>query len=47
VSVRKERLEAQFVELLKSVQPKPQFMRLFRDIVMDVWKARRRDAAVV
>jgi hypothetical protein len=47
VSVRKEQLEARFTDLLKSTQPRPEFMRLFREIVLDVWKARRRDAAAV
>jgi hypothetical protein len=47
VSVRKEQLEARFVELLNVTQPRPEFMRLFREIVLDVWKGRRREAAAI
>jgi site-specific DNA recombinase len=47
VSVKKEQLEARFLDLLQSTQPRPEFMRLFRDIVLDVWKARQRDGAEI
>lgn len=45
VSVRKEVLEARFVELLETLSPRPEFMRLFRAIVLDVWKNRSADAS--
>jgi len=47
VSVRREQLEARFIDLLRSTQPRPEFMRLFREIVLEVWSVRRRDAADV
>ena len=43
--MRKVQLEARFVALLKSTQPRPEFMKLFREIVLDVWRMRRQDAA--
>ena len=44
VKVRKERLEASFVSLLDRLQPHAGYMRLFRAVVIDVWKARQADA---
>ena len=41
VSVRKEELENAFVEYLKGLQPKPEYVRLFREIVLDVWRERQ------
>jgi hypothetical protein len=38
--IRKEALESRFVELLESLQPRAEFMGLFRAIVLDVWKER-------
>ena len=40
VSVRKEALEKDFINLLESLQPRAEFMSLFRAIVLDVWKER-------
>ncbi len=45
ISVRKAELETQFVDLLESLRPKPEFVRLFRAIVLDVWKRRHASAA--
>jgi DNA invertase Pin-like site-specific DNA recombinase len=45
VSIRKETLEARFLELLESLQPRAEFMALFRAIVLDVWKKRCSGAA--
>src|SRR4030095_12110008 len=45
VSIRKETLEARFVELLESLRPRAEFMALFRAIVSDVWKKRCSGAA--
>jgi site-specific DNA recombinase len=44
VSIRAEKLESQFVELLELLRPRAEFMGLFRAIVLDVWRARREDA---
>lgn len=37
-------LETQFVDVLDSLRPRPEFMALFRAIVLDVWRTRREDA---
>lgn len=36
-SARKEAMESAFVALLEQVMPKPEYARLFREIVLDVW----------
>jgi site-specific DNA recombinase len=36
-------LEAKFLGLLDLLQPQPEFVALFRTIVLDVWKARKED----
>ena len=41
VRVPKEHLEALFVALLERLQPDVAYMRLFREIVLDVWKDRQ------
>ena len=41
LNVSKSKLESQFVELMKILQPKPKYMRLFEAIVLDVWKEQR------
>jgi len=38
-------LGSQFVGLLERLQPKPEFLTLFREIVLDVWNERRGNAA--
>ena len=43
-NVRKDDLETAFVELLESLRPKPVYLSLFREIVLDVWKQRRVEA---
>ena len=40
VRASKKQLEGLFLELLAQVQPKPSLVRLFREIVLDVWKDR-------
>jgi hypothetical protein len=40
VSIRTQSLEQQFLALLDSLRPRPEFMVLFRAIVTDVWKTR-------
>ncbi len=39
--MRKERLETAFVALLERLQPNADYMRLFREIVLDSWKDRQ------
>ena len=41
VSVTKNDLENQFVSYLERIQPKAQFLKLFNDIVLDVWKEKQ------
>lgn len=40
VRVRNGELESKFADLLATLQPQPEFMRLFRRIVLDAWKER-------
>ena len=44
VKIRKERLDAEFVALLERLQPNADYMRLFKEIVLDVWKRHEADA---
>jgi hypothetical protein len=43
--VRRDVLEERFVAVLKASQLRPEFMRLFGEIVLDVWESRRREGA--
>ena len=47
VSVRREDLEAQFLDLLSSLAPRPEFLALFRAIVLDVWRLRSASAGAL
>jgi site-specific DNA recombinase len=47
VKCRKEVLEKSFTKLLDDLQPKPSYMRLFKEIVIDVWKSELAQAAEV
>ncbi|HBL30984.1 MAG TPA: hypothetical protein DD490_29475, partial [Acidobacteria bacterium] len=38
-------LEAKFLSLLEHLRPRPEFLALFRRIVLDVWNTRRQDHA--
>src|SRR5436309_2345472 len=38
--VSKRDLEAAFIERLAHLQPKPEYMKLFRAVVLDVWNKR-------
>ena len=42
--VPKEIFEARFVELLKVLQPKPEYVALFREVVLDVLRLKQGDA---
>ena len=37
-------LEGEFLKLIEQLQPKPEYLQLFREIVLDVWKQRQVDA---
>jgi len=45
VNVRKADLENTFVQYLDAMVPKPEYLRLFREIVLDVWKQKQADVA--
>jgi site-specific DNA recombinase len=45
VTERKEAMEAAFVELLEQLKPQPAYLRLFKEVVLDVWKQRQAQAA--
>ena len=47
VHVSKQALEARFLELLDSLRPKRECLRLYQAIVEDVWEQRTRDAQVM
>lgn len=44
VSVKKQKLELAFAELLSLLKPEPGYMRLFKAIILDVWAARQGEA---
>ena len=45
VCIRKEALEAKFLELVQRLQPSPEVAALFRQIVLDVWQSKQGDRA--
>ncbi len=42
-NLARHELEAQFLALLDQLRPKPEYLRLFRAVVIDVWKSERVD----
>jgi site-specific DNA recombinase len=44
VKAGKQQLESLFIELLERLQPDAGYMRLFREVVLDVWKGRQGEA---
>lgn len=44
VSIRKQDLERGFVDYLTRLQPKPEYVKLFRAIVLDVWQQKQAEA---
>ncbi len=44
VNARKEIVEKEFMLLLERLQPKPEYLRLFTEIVLDVWRGKQADA---
>ena len=47
VSASKGVLEGEFVGLLESLRPRPEYLSLFRAVVLDCWKAERQNAESV
>lgn len=45
VRIRADRMHELFVALLASVQPKPTYLRMFREVVLDAWRTRRKSSA--
>ena len=42
-----QKLEGLFVELLSDLRPEPGYMRLFKEIVRDVWRQQESDVKVL
>ena len=42
-TIAKEDVEAEFVELLKTLKPKKKFLRLFKETVLDLWEEKLAD----
>ena len=47
VNIRREVLERLFVEFLAHLQPKPEYLVLFGEIIRDVWRTKKEDASAV
>jgi site-specific DNA recombinase len=47
VNVRRQDLEAEFVEFLREQRPDPAYLRLFNKVVLDVWQERQTDATLL
>ena len=45
VTISKADLEGQFVDFLAHLQPRPEYLRLFRELVLKSWQDRQADAA--
>ena len=45
MNVRKEQLEKVFIELLEGLKPRPEVLKLFHAVILDVWKQRQRNSA--
>jgi hypothetical protein len=45
VNVRREQLEMLFVEVLEGLKPRPEVLKLFHEVVLDVWKQRQQNTA--
>jgi site-specific DNA recombinase len=44
VNIRREEMEKRFVDFLGQFQPKQEYLKLFAEIVIDVWKQKKADA---
>ena len=47
VSIRRDALHRLFLELLETLRPRPEYLALFRAIVLDVWKVRGAEAGAL
>jgi hypothetical protein len=47
VNVRREEMERLFVDYLGELQPKPEYLRLFGEIIVDVWKQKQAQATAL
>ena len=47
VNIRREELERLFVGFLTELQPKPEYVRLFGEIIVDVWKSKQGEVAAL
>jgi hypothetical protein len=47
VSIRRDALHRLFVEQLDALRPRPEYLSLFKAIVLDVWKARTAEASAL
>ncbi len=47
VNVRREDMERLFVKFLGQLQPKSEYLRLFGEIIVDVWKQKQQQVAVL
>jgi site-specific DNA recombinase len=45
VNTRKEQLESVFIDLLEGLKPRPEVLKLFHAVVLDVWKQRQENTA--
>ena len=46
-NIPKHLLESEFLKLIEQLQPKPEYLALFREIVLDVWKQRQAEATKI
>lgn len=46
-NIPKKLLESEFLKLIEQLQPKPEYLRLFSAVVLDVWKQRQSEATKV
>ena len=46
-NVRKGDLEQKFLGLLEKLQPKPEYVDLFKEVVLDVWKAKQANCIIL
>jgi len=42
-NIPRQQLESEFLKLIEQLQPKADYLNLFREIVLDVWKDRQKE----
>jgi site-specific DNA recombinase len=47
VQVRREEMQRSFIEFLTQLKPKSNYLRLFSEIILDVWKKKQAQATLV